>query len=374
MGSEAFCLVLVLLVVRASGQCRQDTAVYTCDGVGLTAVMDLFTLPSGITDLRLLNNLITSLPSGNFFGGYNLRALSLTGNQITSVHSSAFSGTAFLMNLDLAFNQISFIASGAFASLSNLQYLRLAGNRIVSFGPASLSYTYAMRELDLSSNTPLLNCIPSDWSAPLTAMPSNTKIYSGSSNAAPFFYTADLPAHLCPPTTAAPTTTTPLVTSCPGSGPLANVCTCTGIYADCSARNLTSVPYLGNMRPEIQTLDLSDNLITYLPSNSFLGLSFLHTLHLSNNPVMSIDSFTFNSLVLSTLQTLNMSGVSMRCCGLEGLRTIGAGLPTSWSTTPALSPVCAGPVGLTGTLLAQTTTNPICRSFSLGACNPNQAG
>eukprot|EP00048_Salpingoeca_helianthica_P019511 m.244983 g.244983 ORF g.244983 m.244983 type:complete len:557 (+) comp34405_c0_seq1:133-1803(+) len=60
-----------------------------------------------------------------------------------------------------------------------------------------------------------------------------------------------------------------------------------------------------------------------------------------------------------------MSNVSLRCCELEWLRTLGRNLPRSWSAHSG-SPRCSGPPGIAGKVLATYNPTPICR-FSCGA-------
>ena len=57
---------------------------------------------------------------------------------------------------------------------------------------------------------------------------------------------------------------------------------------------------------KLKTLDLSFNVISYLPDNSFMGLSNLQNLNLSNNTLYFISNSTFTGL--NRLKTLDLSG------------------------------------------------------------------
>ena len=85
---------------------------------------------SGIAQLALNGQGITSLQSGDFAGLTALRTLSLHDNQLASLPVNVFSGLSSLEELLLSGNELTDIPADAFAGLTDLQELRLGGNTV----------------------------------------------------------------------------------------------------------------------------------------------------------------------------------------------------------------------------------------------------
>lgn len=108
----------------------------------------------GLTNLLTLslnNNRVTSIESGDFDGLDRLRSL-VVGNQITSVERGDFEGLENLQGLSLRRNQLTRIETGAFEGLTNLESLSLVLNQITDIKSGDFIGLGSLRSLQLSDN------------------------------------------------------------------------------------------------------------------------------------------------------------------------------------------------------------------------------
>lgn len=128
-----------------------------------------------LDEVKLIGNMLTTLPSGILSGMENLTTIHLSKNKLTSEGiNGAFKGLKSLMLLDLSENSlkklpagipdsllmlyvdnndIDSIPSGYLAKLPELQYLRISHNQLSDSGiPAGVFNVSSLLELDLSFN------------------------------------------------------------------------------------------------------------------------------------------------------------------------------------------------------------------------------
>ncbi|XP_035770374.1 slit homolog 1b [Neolamprologus brichardi] len=116
----------------ASGSCPPmcscSNNIVDCRGRGLTAIPAH--LPEGMTEIRLEQNGIKSVPPGAFTSYKKLRRIDLSNNQISEIAPDAFHGLRALNSLVLYGNKITELPSGVFDGLASLELLLLNANKI----------------------------------------------------------------------------------------------------------------------------------------------------------------------------------------------------------------------------------------------------
>ena len=117
---------------------------------------------------------------------------------------------------------------------------------------------------------------------------------------------------------------------------------------------LTSIPSAVRGLPNLQMLSLENNHITSLNADSFVGLSNVFSLKLQGNDISAVSDDTFKDI-----QTFWQPGAGARlclglnplnCCGLEWLRDLEA-----LDFLCDLRATCSGPVHLKGVALKDTS-------------------
>lgn len=173
--------------------------------------------------------------------------------------------------------------------------------------------------------------------------------------------------------------------TCPAAGYGASLCTCSGTSVSCTYASLVAVPCC--FSTATTHLDLSNNAISILPGESFASLSALTilslrfnaltrltadmfkyitsltSLFLGSNPIVVIDINAFSAL--TSLQTLKLTDVTLPCCNLGWLASLGRSLSTTWRTNSG-SPTCSHPPVHANALLSSLQYSPIC--FNEGSC------
>ena len=120
---------------------------------------DLSTLPAGVfDDLSSLNSLnlsyndLTSLPVGLLSGLSNLTELDFMWNDIGQLPAGAFDGLTNLRKLDVTLNYISQLPAGVFDDLSSLQELNLGANNLSSLRAGVFDNLSSLQTLGLGAN------------------------------------------------------------------------------------------------------------------------------------------------------------------------------------------------------------------------------
>ncbi|NP_001030147.1 slit homolog 1b precursor [Danio rerio] len=116
----------------ASGSCPPMCSctnnIVDCRGKGLTAIPA--NMPESMTEIRLEQNGIKSVPPGAFSSYKRLRRIDLSNNQISEIAPDAFHGLRSLNSLVLYGNKITDLPRGVFDGLSALELLLLNANKI----------------------------------------------------------------------------------------------------------------------------------------------------------------------------------------------------------------------------------------------------
>ena len=127
----------------------------------------LTSLPAGIFSglrslqtLRLLRNRLTTLPSGVFAGLTALQILNLQSNRLTTLPEGVFSGLTALQNLRLQSNRLRALPADVFSGLGALQFLNLPSNELTTLPEGVFSDLTALRDLRLQNNR--LRALPAD--------------------------------------------------------------------------------------------------------------------------------------------------------------------------------------------------------------------
>ena len=120
-------------------------------GIAALRPKDLLGL-SGLHELHLRGNRLSSLPDGLLDGLGALERLRLDGNRLTEVPSDLRSEAPGLSVLDLGGNRLTELPADAFGGLPSLRRLRLDGNRIESLPAGLFEGLDSLSELQLQDN------------------------------------------------------------------------------------------------------------------------------------------------------------------------------------------------------------------------------
>ena len=124
------------------------------DGNQLSALPDgLFDQLTNLTELALSNNQLSALPSGVFDQLTNLTTLTLNSNQLSALPSGVFDQLTNLTRLYLNSNQLSALPSGLFDQLTSLALLNLFDNPLSSLQESDFDHLTNLTSLILPSNS-----------------------------------------------------------------------------------------------------------------------------------------------------------------------------------------------------------------------------
>ncbi|XP_031732952.1 slit homolog 1 protein-like [Anarrhichthys ocellatus] len=127
-GGSAFVQPCSLASGSCPPMCSCSNNIVDCRGRGLTAIPAH--LPEAMTEIRLEQNGIKSVPPGAFTSYKKLRRIDLSNNQISEIAPDAFHGLRALNSLVLYGNKITELPSGVFDGLASLELLLLNANKI----------------------------------------------------------------------------------------------------------------------------------------------------------------------------------------------------------------------------------------------------
>uniref|UniRef100_A0A3B4ZYF0 Slit homolog 1 protein n=1 Tax=Stegastes partitus TaxID=144197 RepID=A0A3B4ZYF0_9TELE len=339
----------------ASGSCPPmcscSNNIVDCRGRGLTAIPAH--LPEAMTEIRLEQNGIKSVPPGAFTSYKKLRRIDLSNNQISEIAPDAFHGLRALNSLVLYGNKITELPSGVFDGLAslellllnankihciratvfkdleNLALLSLYDNKIQSLAKGTFNSLHSIQTLHLAQNPFVCDCNvkwladflrsnPIETSGARCASPrrlANKRIAQIKSNK---FRCSGQSAPLC-------TEDRRLSYECNSKPVCPAKCRCEANVVDCSNLRLTKFPE--HLPPSTEELRLNNNDLSVLEATgAFKGLSQLKKINLSNNKISEIEDGAFEgaSLVVELHLTANhlesVRGSMFK--GMEGLRML----------------------------------------------------
>uniref|UniRef100_A0A8C4DT59 Slit homolog 1 protein n=1 Tax=Dicentrarchus labrax TaxID=13489 RepID=A0A8C4DT59_DICLA len=341
----------------ASGSCPPmcscSNNIVDCRGRGLTAIPAH--LPEAMTEIRLEQNGIKSVPPGAFTSYKKLRRIDLSNNQISEIAPDAFHGLRALNSLVLYGNKITELPGGVFDGLAslellllnankihcirasvfkdleNLALLSLYDNKIQSLAKGTFSSLHSIQTLHLAQNPFVCDCNvkwladflrsnPIETSGARCASPrrlANKRIAQIKSNK--FRCSAKEQYHI------PGTEDRRLSYECNSKPVCPAKCRCEANVVDCSNLRLTKFPE--HLPSSTEELRLNNNDISVLEATgAFKGLSHLKKINLSNNKISEIEDGAFEgaSSVVELHLTANhlesVRGSMLR--GMEGLRML----------------------------------------------------
>ncbi|KAM4594638.1 slit homolog 1 protein-like isoform 2-T2 [Fundulus diaphanus] len=341
----------------ASGSCPPmcscSNNIVNCRGRGLTAIPAH--LPEAMTEIRLEQNGIKSVPPGAFSSYKKLRRIDLSNNQISEMAPDAFHGLRALNSLVLYGNKITELPSGvfdglvslellllnankitciratAFKDLENLALLSLYDNKIQSLAKGTFSSLHSIQTLHLAQNPFVCDCHVKWLADFLSSNPIET---SGARCASPrrlankriaqikshkFRCSAKEQYHIPGTEDRRQSYECNSKPVCPAK------CRCEANVVDCSNLRLTKFPE--HLPPSTEELRLNNNDLSILEATrAFKGLSHLKKINLSNNKISEIEDGAFEGassvvelhLTANHLETVRGSMFK----GMEGLRML----------------------------------------------------
>uniref|UniRef100_A0A669CGL2 Slit homolog 1b (Drosophila) n=1 Tax=Oreochromis niloticus TaxID=8128 RepID=A0A669CGL2_ORENI len=341
----------------ASGSCPPmcscSNNIVDCRGRGLTAIPAH--LPEGMTEIRLEQNGIKSVPPGAFTSYKKLRRIDLSNNQISEIAPDAFHGLRALSSLVLYGNKITELPSGVFDGLAslellllnankihciranvfkdleNLALLSLYDNKIQSLAKGTFSSLRSIQTLHLAQNPFVCDCNVK-WLADF--LRSNPIETSGARCASPrrlankriaqiksskFRCSAKEQYHI------PGTEDRRLNYECNSKPVCPAKCRCEANVVDCSNLRLTKFPE--HLPSSTEELRLNNNDLSVLEATgAFKGLSQLKKINLSNNKISEIEDGAFegaSSVVELHLTANHLESVrGSMFKGMEGMRML----------------------------------------------------
>uniref|UniRef100_A0A8C9ZK40 Slit homolog 1b (Drosophila) n=1 Tax=Sander lucioperca TaxID=283035 RepID=A0A8C9ZK40_SANLU len=284
----------------ASGSCPPmcscSNNIVDCRGRGLTAIPAH--LPEAMTEIRLEQNGIKSVPPGAFTSYKKLRRMLLNANKIHCIRASVFKDLENLALLSLYDNKIQSLAKGTFSSLHSIQTLHLAQNPFVC-------------DCNVKWLADFLRSNPIETSGARCASPrrlANKRIAQIKSSKFRCSGTED--RRLSYECNSKPV--------CPAK------CRCEANVVDCSNLRLTKFP---EHLPSSTEERLNNNDLSVLEATgAFKGLSQLKKINLSNNKISEIEDGAFegaSSVVELHLTANHLESVrGSMFKGMEGLRML----------------------------------------------------
>ncbi|KAK1886878.1 Slit like 1 protein [Dissostichus eleginoides] len=341
-GGSAFVQPCSLASGSCPPMCSCSNNIVDCRGRGLTAIPAH--LPEAMTEIRLEQNGIKSVPPGAFTSYKKLRRIDLSNNQISEIAPDAFHGLRALNSLVLYGNKITELPSGVFDGLSsvellasvfkdleNLALLSLYDNKIQSLAKGTFSSLHSIQTLHLAQNPFVCDCNVK-WLADF--LRSNPIETSGARCASPrrlankriaqiksskFRCSAKEQYHI------PGTEDRHLSYECNSKPVCPAKCRCEANVVDCSNLRLTKFPE--HLPSSTEELRLNNNDLSVLEATrAFKGLSQLKKINLSNNKISEIEDGAFDgaSSVVELHLTANhlesVRGSMFR--GMEGLRML----------------------------------------------------
>uniref|UniRef100_A0A674AE78 Slit homolog 1b (Drosophila) n=1 Tax=Salmo trutta TaxID=8032 RepID=A0A674AE78_SALTR len=341
----------------ASGSCPPmcscSNNIVDCRGKGLTAIPAH--LPEAMTEIRLEQNGIKSVPPGAFTSYKKLRRIDLSNNQISEIAPDVFQGLRALNSLVLYGNKITDLPRGlfeglsslellllnankihciratAFQDLENLALLSLYDNKIQTLAKGTFSPLHSIQTLHLAQNPFVCDCNlkwladylrsnPIETSGARCASPrrlANKRI--GQIKSKKFRCSAKEQYHI------PGTEDTRLNNECNSKPVCPAKCRCEANVVDCSNLRLTKFPQ--HLPVSTTELRLNNNDISVLEATGvFKTLSQLKKINLSNNKISEIEDGVFEGagsvveLHLTANHLDSVRGTMFR--GMGGLRML----------------------------------------------------
>ncbi|XP_062917834.1 leucine-rich repeat-containing G-protein coupled receptor 4 [Mobula hypostoma] len=263
-----------------------------CSGRALTTVPQGLGIYTFFLDASMNN--ITELQPDSFQKLPYLEELRLAGNDLSYIHPDALSGLSQLKVLMLQNNQLKTVPSAALKGLSILQSLRLDANHITSVPEDSFEGLVQLRHLWLDDNS--LTRIPIYQLSKLPALQALTLALNKITHI-PNFAFANLSSlvvlHLHNNKI-----DTIDIHCFDGLDNLETL--------DLNYNNLMEFPEAIKSLPHLKELGFHSNNIAVIPDKAFSGNPLLRTIHLYDNPILSVGISAFQNL--SELQSLTLTG------------------------------------------------------------------
>ncbi|OQV13915.1 Protein slit [Hypsibius exemplaris] len=296
-------------------------------------------LPKFATQLLLNDNRISKLERSTLFqDATNLLRIDLSSNVISMIAENAFEGAIALTDLNLGSNDLRHVnASMLSGHLDKLKTLSLYDNEISCISSGTFDMLPQLQSLNLLNNPLHCNCHMGWFPEWMHQKRKDSSLFQliGKPRCASPVALKDTPVQdvigkdvTCPvdDNVCSSSLFGPTALQCP------NKCSCSGTVVRCSRQKLKAFPIgiplgttelyldvneielippeLNNLK-ELIRLDLSSNLVPFIPEFAFSNLTKLATLIMSYNKLQCIPRNSFRGLTALRLLSLHGNDISM---------------------------------------------------------------
>ena len=270
---------------------------------------DRFLNMVNLRKISLKENLIEEIEDGAFFGASELTDIELSSNNLKEIRRGMFKDLPNLRRVSLRYNRIKCLKNDTFMDNKNLELLSLYSNEIRTIEKNPFENLPLLKTLNLYSNPLICNCHMewlNNWhnSRPGKTVTGNpTCVEPKHLRNLPIFDLTKLDFE-CENNEE---------NSCVSSLKCPPKCTCVKTSVRCHDVQLTGIPE--NIPLEVTELILSDNVIRKINLEALKGLKELKVLDLSGNMISSVPDNTFQTLI--KLETLNLVNNYIKCIGVK---------------------------------------------------------
>ncbi|GAA6079929.1 slit homolog 2 protein isoform X1, partial [Tachysurus ichikawai] len=261
------------------------------------------------------NNKISDIEEGTFEGANGVNELILTSNRLESVHYGMLKGLTGLRTLMLRSNKISCVSNSSFTGLSSVRLLSLYDNLITSITRGAFDTLHSLSTLNLLANPFNCNCHMA-W---LGEWLRKKRIVTGNPRCLKPYFLKEIPIQdvavqdfACEDGDDE--------NSCSPSARCPSECSCLDTVVRCSNKGLNTLPK--GIPKDVTELYLDGNQFTQVPLE-LSNYKHLTLIDLSNNQISTLSSNTYSNM--SELLTLILSYNRLRCIpakAFEGLRSL----------------------------------------------------
>ena len=260
--------------------------------------------------ISLEENIIEDIEDGAFFGASELEEIDLNNNNLKELRRGMFKDLPNLKQVHLRYNRVKCLKNDTFQDNKNLELLSLYSNEIRTIEDNPFDNLPWMKTLNIYSNPLVCNC-HMEWFNKWQNLRPGRTVTAGNPTCVEPKHLRNLP--IFDLTELDFECETNKENSCVSSLKCPKQCTCVKTSVRCHEAQLTEIPE--DIPREVTELILSKNSIRKINLEALKGLKELKVLDMSGNMISTIPDNTFQTLI--KLETLNLVDNYIKCIGAK---------------------------------------------------------